>query len=187
MGQRLIPYSSEASHDFDNGVVQTFCDSEGYHREGEPLNGWVWLNSYKCSPSSHLNDTGHWRTRDSSGATPASLVLFFSRELRGHGVPTERAVVKDFCFCSCSARLMSHSLCEHLLIWPCAWHLLDGFRSSMTPVYIVIVENFSFPIQGETDKRDTLPPWLLEAEPDQGLEKSGHVWQRPNASIWPSL
>ena len=48
-------------------------------------------------------------------------------------------------------------LCEHLPIWLCAWHLLDGFWPSMTPVCIAIIEIFSFLILGEADKRDKLP------------------------------
>lgn len=81
----------------------------------------------QTAPAHTLMTQNVGETRDSCGAMTVSLHLFLSQELKSHCVPTERALVKDFCLCSCSARLMSNSLCEHLLAWPCAWHLLDGF------------------------------------------------------------
>lgn len=104
--QRLMFHSSEASHDFSSGGLHMFYNSEGHHQERGPLHEWVWLNSQQCSSSSHLSDTGRWRPRSSDGTTAASLSLSLSRKLRGHCVLTERAAATDFCFCSCSARLM---------------------------------------------------------------------------------
>lgn len=68
-------------------------------------------------------------------------------------------------------------------VWLCARHLLDGRQSSMTPVRIIIImENFSFPIQGETDERDKLPLAFFPSHRSrtvQGLKKPGAFFEGP--------
>ena len=134
----------------------------GCHERTKPLNGWV-CRAARSVNIFHLTSWWHVMLEDSGSpkrpqTSPLGhLFMGTERPVYSHCVAHLEGYNQGLLFLHLLSKPDVKSLCEHLPIWLCAWHLLDGFWSSMTPVCSAIMEIFSFPIQGEADKRDKLP------------------------------
>lgn len=137
-----------------------FCNYEDCHQEMEPHRRlWPEITVLACTTMAQVFG-GLRKNSRTMGFSPRALPCKGNWETP---VRSWEAGVKNS-FCSCSARLvMWNHLWEHLPAWLCAWHLLVSLWSSVTPVCMVIMEIFSFPLQGENDKRNKL--LLAFAEP----------------------
>lgn len=154
--------SSEDSHDLSDGGLLTICISAGYHEKTKPFNGWYGptarsINIFHLASWWHVM-LGNLGSPKSPQTSPLGhLFMGTERSVYSHCVAHQEVYNQGLLFLHLLSKPDVISLCKHLPIWLCAWHLLDGFWSSMTPVCIAVIEIFSFLIQGEADKRDKVP------------------------------